>query len=164
MYPGIPEKQGLYDPQFEHDSCGVGFVVDMFGRKSNAIVRKSLQVLINLQHRGAKGCEINTGDGAGILLQVPHEFLLEEVKKLGIVLPEPGQYGVGMVCLPQDASARRRCEELLEAAVARTGQSLLGWRDVPTDNSEIGNSAKAVEPVFRQIFIGGSWTFLDRRT
>ena len=154
MYPGIPEKQGLYDPQFEHDSCGVGFVVDMFGRKSNAIVRKSLQVLINLQHRGAKGCEINTGDGAGILLQVPHAFLLEEVKKLGIVLPEPGKYGVGMVCLPQDVSARRKCEELLEAAVARTGQTLLGWRDVPTDNSEIGNSAKAVEPVFRQIFVG----------
>src|SRR6185369_4138459 len=120
----------------------------------NAIVRKSLQVLINLQHRGAKGCEINTGDGAGILLQVPHAFLLEEVKKLGIVLPEPGKYGVGMVCLPQDVSARRKCEELLEAAVARTGQTLLGWRDVPTDNSEIGNSAKAVEPVFRQIFVG----------
>jgi glutamate synthase (ferredoxin) len=162
MYPGIPEKQGLYDPQFEHDSCGVGFVVDMFGRKSNAIVRKSLQVLINLQHRGAKGCEINTGDGAGILLQVPHAFLLEEVKKLGIVLPEPGKYGVGMVCLPQDAVARRKCEELLEAAVSRTGQSLLGWRDVPTNNSEIGNTAKVVEPVFRQIFIGAASTVKSR--
>src|SRR5882672_139658 len=162
MYPGIPEKQGLYDPQFEHDSCGVGFVVDMFGRKSNSIVRKALQVLINLQHRGAKGCEINTGDGAGILLQVPHAFLLEDVKKLGIVLPEPGRYGVGMVCLPQDASARRKCEELLEAAVARTGQTLLGWRDVPTNNSEIGNSAKAVEPVFRQIFIGSASSVKNR--
>jgi glutamate synthase (ferredoxin) len=162
MYPGIPGKQGLYDPQFEHDSCGVGFVVDMFGRKSNAIVRKSLQVLINLQHRGAKGCEINTGDGAGILLQVPHAFLLEEVKKLGIALPEPGKYGVGMVCLPQDAAARHKCEELLEDAVSRTGQSLLGWRDVPTNNSEIGNTAKAVEPVFRQIFIGGAPSVKNR--
>src|SRR6186713_3696919 len=85
---GLPEKQGLYDPQFEHDSCGVGFVVDMFGRKSNSIVRKALQVLINLQHRGAKGCEINTGDGAGILIQVPHVFLSEEMKKSGVVLPE----------------------------------------------------------------------------
>ncbi|HLQ79407.1 MAG TPA: glutamate synthase large subunit [Terriglobia bacterium] len=162
MYPGIPERQGLYDPQFEHDSCGVGFIVDMFGRKSHAIVRKSVQVLINLQHRGAKGCEVNTGDGAGILLQVPHKFLLEEAKKLGITLPEPGRYGVGMVCLPRDASARRRCEELLEAAVVRTGQTVLGWRDVPTNNSEIGNSAKAVEPVFRQIFIGAAASVKDR--
>src|SRR5881396_1186533 len=111
MYPGIPEKQGLYDPQFEHDSCGVGFVVDMFGRKSNAIVRKALQVLINLQHRGAKGCEVNTGDGAGVLLQVPHAFFKEEASKVGVVLPEPGSYGVGMVCLPRDAASRRACEE-----------------------------------------------------
>ena len=162
MYPGIPEKQGLYDPQFEHDSCGVGFVVDMFGRKSNAIVRKALQVLINLQHRGAKGCEINTGDGAGILIQVPHVFLSEEMKKSGVVLPEPGKYGVGMVCLPQDDAARRKCEELLEAAVERTGQMLLGWRDVPTNNSEIGNTAKAVEPRFRQIFIGASSSVKSR--
>jgi len=162
MYPGIPEKQGLYDPQFEHDSCGVGFVVDMFGRKSNSIVRKALQVLINLQHRGAKGCEINTGDGAGILMQIPHGFLAAEMNKTGIVLPESGKYGVGMVCLPQDSSARRKCEELLEAAVARTGQKLLGWRDVPTDNSDIGNSAKAVEPVFRQIFIGAAASVRDR--
>src|SRR5438876_7298930 len=126
MYPGLPEKQGLYDPQFEHDSCGVGFVVDMKGRKSHAIVRKSIQVLINLQHRGAKGAEVNTGDGAGILLQVPHAFLFEETKKLGFTLPEPGSYGVGMVCLPRDAFARRACEELLEAATVRTGQVVLG--------------------------------------
>src|SRR5258708_39717444 len=102
MHPGMPEKQGLYDPQFEHDSCGVGFVVDMVGRKSNTIVRKALQVLINLQHRGAKGCEVNTGDGAGILLQIPHRFFEEETSKLGIALPETGSYGVGMVCVPRD--------------------------------------------------------------
>src|SRR6185295_17061023 len=120
---------------------------------SNAIVRKALQVLINLLHRGAKGCEVNTGDGAGILLQVPHEFLKSEAMKLGITLPEPGKYGVGMVGLPRDAASRRGCEEQFEAAVVRTGQTVLGWRDVPTDHSPIGNSAKAVEPVFRQIFI-----------
>src|SRR6202162_4638312 len=97
-----PPKQGLYDPQFEHDACGVGFVVDIAGRKSNDIVRKSLQVLVNLQHRGAKGCEANTGDGAGILLQIPHEFLKAECNQLGFKLPAPGSYGVAMVCLPHD--------------------------------------------------------------
>ena len=156
MYPGIPEKQGLYDPQFEHDSCGVGFIVDMKGRKSHTIVRKALQVLINLEHRGAKGCEANTGDGAGITMQVPDEFLRTEGKKLGITLPPAGRYGVGMVFLPRDAESRRRCEELLASAVERTGQKVLGWRDVPTDNSPIGNSAKAVEPAFRQVFVAAS--------
>src|SRR4026209_1835965 len=142
MYPGIPQKQGLYDPQFEHDSCGVGFIVDMHGRKSHTIVRKALQVLINLQHRGATGCEVNTGDGAGITMQVPDGFLRAEAEKLGIKLPEVGRYGVGMVFLPHDPDSRRRCEELAEPSVKRTGQQVLGWRDVPTDNSLIGNSAK----------------------
>jgi glutamate synthase (NADPH) large chain len=156
MYPGIPEKQGLYDPQFEHDSCGVGFIVDMLGRKSHTIVRKALQVLINLEHRGAKGCEANTGDGAGITMQVPDEFLRTEAKKIGIRLPAAGRYGVGMVFLPRDPESRRRCEEVFTASVERTGQKVLGWRDVPTDNSPIGNSAKAVEPVFRQVFIAAA--------
>src|ERR1044071_356226 len=110
MYPGMPEKQGLYDPQFEKDSCGVGFVVNINGHKSHAIVRKALQVLMNLLHRGAKGCEVNTGDGAGILIQVPHEFLKSEALKLGIDLPEPGKYGAGMVGLPQEGTSRRQCE------------------------------------------------------
>src|SRR5438132_9788652 len=153
MYSALPPKQGLYDPQFEHDSCGVGFVVDIAGRKSNAIVRRSLQVLLNLQHRGAKGCEANTGDGAGILMQIPHEFLKAECKKLGFHLPSPGGYGVGMVCLPRDAHSQRWCEEIIEASIARAGQRRLGWRLVPTDNSPIGDSAKAVEPVFKQVFI-----------
>jgi glutamate synthase (NADPH/NADH) large chain len=153
MYPGIPEKQGLYDPQFEHDSCGVGFIVDIHGKKSHTIVRKAIQVLVNLQHRGAKGAEVNTGDGAGITMQVPDSFLRPELKKLGITLPAVGKYGVGMVFLPRGAESRRKCEELLEKAVTDTGQKVLGWRDVPTNNSEIGSSAKAVEPVFRQIFI-----------
>jgi glutamate synthase (ferredoxin) len=156
MYPGIPEKQGLYDPQFEHDSCGVGFIADMNGKKSHTIVSKALQVLINLQHRGAVGCEVNTGDGAGITMQVPDKFLRVEAGKLGITLPEPGSYGVGMVFLPRNPDSRRQCEETFAAAVERTGQKLLGWRDVPTNNSEIGNSAKAVEPVFRQALIGAA--------
>jgi glutamate synthase domain-containing protein 2/glutamate synthase domain-containing protein 1/glutamate synthase domain-containing protein 3 len=150
----MPPKQGLYDPQFEHDACGVGFVVDIAGRKSNEIVRRSLQVLVNLQHRGAKGCEANTGDGAGILIQIPHDFLKAECKKLGIGLPSPGNYGVGSVFLPRDSYTQRWCKEIVEAAITRAGQKVLGWRDVPTNNEPIGDSAKAVEPVFKQVFIG----------
>ncbi|HYR42217.1 MAG TPA: glutamate synthase large subunit [Terriglobia bacterium] len=154
MFSALPPKQGLYDPQFEHDSCGVGFVVDIAGRKSNDIVRKSLQVLVNLQHRGAKGCEANTGDGAGILLQIPHEFLKPECKKLGFNLPAPGNYGVGMVCIPRDAHSQQWAKEIIEGAVVRAGQKVLGWRDVPANNAPIGESAKAVEPVFKQVFVG----------
>ena len=154
MFSALPPKQGLYDPQFEHDACGVGFVVDIAGRKSNDIVRRSLQVLVNLQHRGAKGCEANTGDGAGILLQIPHEFLKPECKKLGFDLPAPGNYGVGMACMPRDSHSQEWAREIIEAAIARAGQRLLGWRDVPTNNSPIGESAKAVEPAFMEVFVG----------
>ena len=153
MYPGIPPQQGLYDPQFERDSCGVGFVVDVHGRRSNDIVRKALQVLINMLHRGAKGSEENTGDGAGILIQVPHDFLREECSRLGIHLPASGEYGVGMVSLPRDVESRRECEAIFASLIAKTGQKLLGWRDVPTNNQEIGESAKATEPFCRQVFI-----------
>src|SRR5215467_13897421 len=153
MFSALPPKHGLYDPQFEHDACGVGFVVDIAGRKSNDIVRRSLQVLVNLQHRGAKGCEENTGDGAGILIQVPHEFLKAECRKSGFDLPASGTYGVGMVCLPRDSYTQRWCMEIIEAAITRAGQKVLGWRDVPTNNSPIGDSAKAVEPVFKQVFV-----------
>src|SRR3989475_9254049 len=154
MFSALPPKQGLYDPQFEHDACGVGFVVDIAGRKSNDIVRRSLQVLVNLQHRGAKGCEANTGDGAGVLLQIPHEFLKPECKKLGFDLPTPGNYGVGMVFLPRDSHSQQWAKEIIEAAITRAGQTLLGWRDVPTNNAPIGETAKAVEPVFKQVFVG----------
>ena len=153
MFSALPPKQGLYDPQFEHDACGVGFVVDIAGRKSNEIVRRSLQVLVNLQHRGAKGCEENTGDGAGILIQIPHEFLKAECIKLGFSLPAAGNYGVGMVCMPRDGYTQRWCKEIVEGAITRAVQKVLGWRDVPTDNSPIGDSAKAVEPVFKQVFV-----------
>ena len=132
---GWPEKQGLYDPQFEHDSCGVGFVVNVKGRKSHDIVRQALTVLINLRHRGACGCEANTGDGAGILIQMPHEFLKKVCAQKKIALPSYGEYGVGMVYLPPESSERYKCEKLFEEIVETEGHRLLGWRTVPTCNT-----------------------------
>jgi glutamate synthase (ferredoxin) len=147
------DEQGLYDPRHEHDACGVGFVVDIKGRQSHAIVRQALQVLKNLQHRGACGCEVNTGDGAGILVQMPDAFLR---KVAPAPLPPAGAYGAGLVFLPQSAADRATIEDLFAGIVAEEGQTLIGWRDVPTDDSPVGPSAVLVEPVFRQIFIGAS--------
>ncbi|MBK7999841.1 MAG: glutamate synthase large subunit [Verrucomicrobia bacterium] len=149
-----PGPQGLYDPQFEHEACGVGFVANIKGRKSHTIIEQAIQVLLNLDHRGACGCEINTGDGAGILIQMPHEFLKTAAKAAGIALPNFGEYGVGMVFLPPDANERREAERLFERIVVEEGQRLLGWRDIPTNNSSLGETAKASEPFMRQIFIG----------
>src|SRR6478735_8521140 len=111
---GLPAKQGLYDPQFEHDSCGVGFVVNIKGRKSHEIIRQALTILINLRHRGACGCEYNTGDGAGILLQMPDKFFRKAAPASGVKLPTFGEYGVGMLFMPQDANERKLCESHLE--------------------------------------------------
>src|SRR5882672_399058 len=116
-----PRAQGLYDPQYEHDACGVGFVVDLKGRKSAGIVQDAIQVLLNLQHRGGYGCEANTGDGAGILMQVPHGFLTEACDRLSIKLPDAGQYAVGVVFLPTDRDSREACERLFEQAVREEG-------------------------------------------
>src|SRR5215510_680048 len=110
----LPEAQGLYNPAHEHDACGVGFVVDIKGRKSHAIVSQALTVLKNLLHRGACGCEVNTGDGAGILIQMPHEFLRRECGRLDIALPVPGYYGAGLVFLPRDPLERAECQAVLE--------------------------------------------------
>src|SRR2546428_9614237 len=151
---GLPEAQGLYSPGHEHDACGVGFVVDMKGRRSHAIVAQALEVLKNLLHRGACGCEVNTGDGAGILIQIPHAFLTRECARLGITLPAPKRYGAGLVFLPRDAAQAARCRELLATIVAEEGQTLLGWRPVPTDDSPVGPSARAVEPTIEHVFIG----------
>jgi len=151
---GLPPRQGLYDPQFEHDACGMGFVVNIKGKKSHTIVRQALEVLINLDHRGARGCEPCTGDGAGILLQIPHRFFQEECA--GFALPEPGKYGVGMVFLPPDPHQQSECEQRLEAVIKEEGQHLLGWRTVPTNNAELGQSSAAAEPVVRQFFVGRS--------
>src|SRR6185503_11800853 len=149
-----PGKQGLYDPQFEHDACGVGFLVNVKGRKSHDIVRQALQILVNLNHRGACGCENNTGDGAGILLQTPHNFLKEVCKDAKIALPGEREYGVGMVYMPRDPGQRAACEKIFETIVKEEGQSVLGWRSVPTSNASLGDTAKASEPVMRQLFIG----------
>jgi glutamate synthase (ferredoxin) len=152
--PVAPASQGLYDPSHEHDACGVGFVVDLKGRKSRAIVRDAIRVLLNLQHRGACGCEKNTGDGAGILMQVPHAFLHRACGEAGIHLPEPGHYGVGVVFLPTEQQSRNACEQLFEQAVREEGQRFLGWRDVPTDNRLLGPTAKRSQPVIKQLFVG----------
>ncbi len=149
-----PPKQGLYDPLYEHDSCGVGFVVDIKGRKSHDIVAQAIQVLLNLEHRGACGCEANTGDGAGILLQLPQNFLSRECDSLKIELPAPGAFGVGMVFLPTEPEAQAECERLFEKTVCEEGQEVLGWRTVPTDNSLLGPTARATQPVVKQIFVG----------
>jgi glutamate synthase (ferredoxin) len=146
--------QGLYDPRYEHDACGVGFVVDVKGRKSNALIRDALTVLRNLHHRGACGCERNTGDGAGILLQMPHAFLKEACRREHIELPGAGEYGAGMVYLPRDSTDRYKCEKLFEEIVDTEGQRFLGWRTVPTSNSLLGNWARQNEPIVRQVFIG----------
>src|SRR5947207_2373043 len=151
---GLPPKQGLYDPWFEHEACGVGFVVHVKGKKSHQIIQQALQVLRNLGHRGACGCEANTGDGAGILMQVPHRFLLQECDRLNISLPPRGEYGVGMVYLPTDPDDRRQCEIIFEQIIQEEGQQVLGWRTVPTNNSPIGPTAKRAEPSSRQIFVG----------
>lgn len=151
---GLPPKQGLYDPQFEHDSCGVGFVVNIKGRRSHDIVQKALTILCNLDHRGACGSEANTGDGSGILIQIPHEFFAAKALDEGFVLPAPGDYGVGMVFVPKDAEEAKRIEKKLAAIVEEEGQLVLGWRDVPTDGSTLGPSALKSEPNIRQIFVG----------
>jgi glutamate synthase domain-containing protein 2/glutamate synthase domain-containing protein 1/glutamate synthase domain-containing protein 3 len=142
----------MYDPRFEHDACGIGFVCDISGRSSHEIVQKGLQVLVNLTHRGAAGSDPETGDGAGILMRIPHEFLARECEGLEIALPEPGEYGVGMIFLPRDESARRRCEQIVEQTVTAESQHLLGWRTVPVDPSSIGRTARLAQPVVKQVF------------
>jgi glutamate synthase (ferredoxin) len=161
-HTAFPEKQGLYDPRHEHDACGVGFVVDIKGRKSHEIVRSAVEVLLNMEHRGACGCEKNTGDGAGILLQIPHEFLLGQCEELRIDLPSPGQYGVGMVFLPREPERARQCEQAFEAIAREEGQSVLGWRTVPVEDSMIGPTAKASRPLVRQIFIERNANLTDK--
>jgi glutamate synthase (NADPH) large chain len=152
--PGPPPAQGLYDPVHEHDACGVGFVVDIEGRRSHTIVRQALSVLINLLHRGACGCEANTGDGAGVLIQIPDKFLRRECGRLGIPLPPAREYGCGLVFLPRAPEQRDRVRTLLHSIVDEEGQRLLGWREVPTDDHLIGASALSVEPHITQVLIG----------
>jgi glutamate synthase (ferredoxin) len=148
-----PRKQGLYDPQFEHDACGVGFIVHKTGKKSHDIVEQALTILLNLDHRGACGAEKNTGDGAGILCQIPDLFFRKVTSNLGFTLPAAGQYGVGMLYTAPDAEIRGKSRQEFEKIAAEEGLKVLGWRDVPTDNSSLGNSAKSTEPFIEQVFI-----------
>jgi glutamate synthase (NADPH/NADH) large chain/glutamate synthase (ferredoxin) len=151
--PGLPRKQGLYDPRLEKDSCGIGFVVDIKGQKSHDIVRKGLQVLEHLTHRGAQGSDPCTGDGAGILLQIPHAFLKRAAADAGVMLGNAGEYGVGMVFLPPQADRRQQCEQVFAKVIAEEGLRLLGWRDVPVKSDVIGVVARRTEPFMRQVFI-----------
>ncbi|MGB9079971.1 MAG: glutamate synthase large subunit [Desulfuromonadaceae bacterium] len=148
-----PAKQGLYDPQFEHDACGVGFVANIKGKKSHEIVSQALEILVNLDHRGATGSEPNTGDGAGLLMQMPDSFLRSVCSPLGIELPEQYHYGVGMVFTSPKATERNAARHILEKILVEEGVELLGWRNVPTDNSSLGNTAWEGEPMVRQLFL-----------
>ncbi len=157
---GLPQKQGLYDPQFEHDACGVGFVCHMKGKKSHSIVANALQILENLDHRGA--CvEENTGDGAGILIQVPHAFLAKVAKQAGFELPASGQYGVANIFTSRDPAIWAKAQEVFAKVATAEGMPVIGWRDLPTDNSTLGKSAKASEPVVRQVFVKRHASALD---
>lgn len=148
-----PRKQGLYDPRFEHDACGVGFIVHKTGKKSHDIVEQALTILLNLDHRGACGAEKNTGDGAGILCQIPDLFFRKVTGDLGFTLPAAGEYGVGMLYTAPDAEIRGKSRQEFEKIAAEEGLKVLGWRDVPTDNSSLGNSARSTEPFIEQVFI-----------
>ena len=153
-HPSYPPKaQGLYDPAYEHDACGLGFIAHIKGRKTHEVIAQGLSILKHLTHRGATGADPLQGDGAGILVQLPDAFFRRACGKLGITLPAIGQYGVGMVFLPQEPASRVACEQEIERAIHAEGQVLLGWRDVPTNNAGLSQRTKEVEPVIRQVFV-----------
>ena len=149
------QQHGLYDPAHEHDACGVGFVAHIKGEKSHAIVTQALKILENLDHRGAVGADKLMGDGAGLLLQLPDALYRDEFAAKGIALPQPGEYGVGMLFLPKEHASRLACEQEMERAIAAEGQVLLGWRDVPVNREmPMSPTVRAKEPIIRQVFIG----------
>ena len=150
---GLPPAQGLYDPQFEHDSCGIGFVAHLRGERSHDIVRDGLDLLTNLAHRGAVGGDAETGDGAGMLIQIPHPLLRRECHGLGISLPHAGEYGVGVCFLPTDSDARVAAESIVESCAVDRGWRILGWRDVPTDDTVLGGDAYRTRPAIRHVFV-----------
>ena len=159
--PDFPAEQGLYNPDQERDSCGVGFVVDIKGRKSHDIVQGALEICVRLDHRGGCGCDLSTGDGAGIFMQISHNFFSAACEKEGIQLPEEGQYGIGFVFLPKDDEQRAAIEKVFEEIVEEEGLPFLGWRTVPVDNSMLGKASAACEPLMRQAFIGRSADMTD---
>ncbi len=151
---GLPHEQGLYDPRNEHDSCGIGFVVNIKGRKSHQIVSQSLTILNNMSHRGGAGYERNSGDGAGVLTQIPHRFLCEVAPESGVEMRPAGEYGVGMVFMPRNPATRAIVKGRIEKMIFEEGLSCLGWRDVPVDVSSLGNISRSVMPHICQVFVG----------
>src|SRR5690348_17171813 len=158
----MASSTGLYHPSFEHDACGIGFVADIKGGKSHQNISDALTVLENMEHRGACGCENNTGDGAGILIQMPHEFLYDECLQLGIQLPAYGKYGVGMVFFPKEVRFREECREIIHRAAERLNIEILGYRKLPVDNSMIGDTARSAEPCMEQIFFSCPYQTTDQ--
>ncbi len=151
---GMPEGKGMYRSDFEHTSCGIGFVANLKGRKKHSIISDALGMLSCMEHRGGTGFDIKSGDGAGILFQIPHELFLEECPKAGIKLPKFGEYGVGMTFFPRDEVKQAECKEIIERNLRKMGMPLLGYRVVPVDNSDLGRDSAATEPSVQQIFIG----------
>ncbi|MGB1021048.1 MAG: glutamate synthase subunit alpha, partial [Flavobacteriaceae bacterium] len=147
----LPAKQGLYDPINEHDNCGAGFICSLQGKKTNDIIHKALDILDKLEHRGAVSADGKTGDGAGILIEIPHDFL---VAACDFELPEVNQYAVGMVFLPKKENQRNYCIGVLENEIKKQGLSILGWRTVPVDPSHVGSIAAQTEPHIMQVFVG----------
>ena len=159
--PGMPAGQGLYDPALDKDSCGVGFIADLKGRKSHQLIADGLRILCNLEHRGAVGADPRMGDGAGILVQMPHKFFAKKAKELGFTLPEPGQYAIGQLFMPTEKNWRQIIRDIYADIIHREELTLLGWREVPTDNSTLGESVKPTEPRHMQVFIGQGKKKLD---
>ncbi|MGB7157754.1 MAG: glutamate synthase large subunit [Tepidisphaeraceae bacterium] len=160
---GLPPAQGLYDPAYEHDACGVGFVCHIKGKASNAIVSNALEMLERMNHRGGCGCEPDSGDGAGILVRIPDSFFRAELDKKGIALPPHGLYGVATVFLPKDMVSRHHCESIIDKTVREYGMTVIAWRDVPVDRKYVGPTPKKTEPKIRQVFVGMGASFYNRK-
>src|SRR6478735_5332498 len=150
----VPEASGLFDPKREYDACGVGFIANLKGAGSHRIVKDALYILENLEHRGAVGADPIAGDGAGILIQIPHDFLVEECAKLDIALPKPVNYAVGHIFMPQDERLRTHCERVWKRLIREQGLEFLGWRSVPVNDTKLSDMVRATEPVHRQSFVG----------
>src|SRR5262249_43038652 len=160
---GEAHPRGLFDPKREHDACGVGFIADLKGGRSHRLIEDALSILANLEHRGAVGADPIAGDGAGILIQIPHEFMVQEAAKLSIRLPKPGHYAVGHIFMPQDERLRAHCEKVWMRIIREEGLEFLGWRSVPVDNSGLSEMVRATEPVHRQLFVGRSKQMQDQQ-
>src|SRR3954468_259598 len=160
---GYRPPEGLYLPEYEHDACGVGFICHIKGKSSNTIVDNALTMLERMNHRGGCGCDPASGDGAGLLVKLPDKFLRREMKKQGVTLPTAGQYGVAQIFLPKDMVSRSRCIAMVEEVVEEYGMTVLGWRDVPTNQKFIGATPKKTEPKIRQLFVAPAEGFFNRK-